>query len=76
MIIVSQDKQTIVNFDNLRGVAVCEWAGEAWDIRAQGNDSDDICLGDYTNNADARNEIFKIIRAYKNGVKVYFMDDV
>ena len=76
MIIVSQDKKRIVNFDNLTQVYIthCEEDNTGYFIRFETVDSLYEDLGEYATEERAKEVLEEIIEAYKNGNAVSFYE--
>ena len=68
MIIVSQDKKRIVNFDNLTQVYIthCEEDNTGYFIRVETVDSLYEDLGEYVTEERAREVLEEIIKAYRD----------
>ena len=75
MIIVSQDKRKIVNFDNLFNIDYYKIDGN-FEIDAN-TENDSVCLGHYKTEERAKEVLQEIMKVYKfyNG-KTYYVEDV
>lgn len=70
MLILSQDKDKILNFNNIIQVYVNKYANEYPDIRCDTLNELNINLGDYKTEERAKEVLQEIIKAYKESVIV------
>lgn len=78
MIIVSQDKSKIANFDNIVQIYITSAEDEdIWEIRYESVDSLYETLAEYKTEERAKEVLQEIIKVYKfyNG-KTYYVEDV